>query len=179
MEHRKEAKDKMKKNKMIAAGLGVFLLVFLLISVRFFSVTRYTESLSKNWSYFFTAEKNLPLYNKTLSEVDDISEDKIQMYVFYKVGCPYCDAAHPVIKKKIESLPRVLQKEVHYVNTESPAGRYLIYKYGVKKAATIVIDDRTGNKVQKFAETSKIKGKFSPNQASIQSAFEQLQTLNH
>lgn len=179
MEHRKEAKDKMKKNKIIVAGLGVFLLVFLLISVRFFSVTRYTESLSKNWSYFFTAEKNLPLYSKTLSEVDDISEDKIQMYVFYKVGCPYCDAAHPVIKKKIESLPRELQKEVHYVNTESPAGQYLIYKYGVKKAATIVIDDKTGNKVQKFAEASKIKGKFSPNQSSIQSAFEQLQTLNH
>ena len=65
------------------------------------------------------------------------------------------------------------------MNTESPAGQYLIYKYGVKKAATIVIDDKTGNKVQKFAEASKIKGKFSPNQSSIQSAFEQLQTLNH
>lgn len=159
--------------------LSIFLFLLLSFSVRFFSVTRYTGDWEKNWNYFFKAEKTLPLYRKTLSEVDDISEDKIQMYVFYKVGCPYCNAAHPVIKKKIEFLPRELQNEVHYVNTESPAGQYLIYKYGVKKAATIVIDDKTGNKVQKFSEASKIKGKFSPNQTSIQSAFEQLQTLNH
>ena len=165
----------MKKNKIIAAGRGVFLLIFLVISVRFFSVTRYTESISKNWHYFFKAEKTLPLYSKTLSEVDDISEEKTQMYVFYKVGCPYCDAAHPVIKKKIESLPKALQNEVHYVNTESPAGQYLIHKYGIKKAATIVIDDKAENKVQNFSESSKIKEQITPNEASIQSAFEQLQ----
>lgn len=157
--------------------LSIFLFIFFIFSVRSFSVTCYTGNWEKNWNYFFKAEKTLPLYRDTLSEVDEISIDKIQMYIFYKVGCPYCDTAHPIIKKKIESLPKALQKEVHYVNVESPAGQYLSYKYGLKKAATIVIDDKTKNKVQKFAEASKIKGRFSPNDASIQSSFEQLQEL--
>lgn len=74
----------------------------------------------------------------TIKAADKILEsDDNQMFIFFKVGCPYCEKAHSTIDDQIYG-NRI--KQAHYVNVESEVGQYLVKKFNVTKSTTIVVN---------------------------------------
>lgn len=103
------------------------------------------------------------------------SENKNQkiILVFFKDGCPYCEAAKTEIEKsKIQANFPVL-----YVNTESREGQQLKRKYKLQYASSLVIIQKQKNTVTTevvVAYGDKIRGQYVPLTENIQKAFENL-----
>jgi len=95
-------------------------------------------------------QKELPIYSKTTTDLTRINLNKKQLIVFYKIGCPYCNAAHETIQKEIKYLPK---NEVHFVEVNSKAGRFLTKEFHVEEAHTILVYKRQKDNALKFEES--------------------------
>ncbi|MDG4973420.1 glutaredoxin family protein [Lactococcus lactis] len=102
------------------------------------------------------------------------SEKKTQkiILVFFKDGCPYCEAA----KTEIEEAKIQANFPVLYVNTESRGGQQLKQKYKLQYASSLVIIQKQKNTVttEVVAYGDKIRGQYVPLTENIQKAFENL-----
>lgn len=67
------------------------------------------------------------VYNDTINENVNI--------VFYKKGCPYCEAG----MSKIKSEAKRSDVTTFYVDVESPDGVKLVNRFGVAKASTLIM----------------------------------------
>lgn len=94
-----------------------------------------------------------------------------QLFVFYKVGCPYCEAAHATIDSEIN---KTNEKNVHYVNVESTVGKLLTQQMGVTKPTTLVVYDPRSKRVtqrQMFKLKSDGVRENTPDKTGIQELF--------
>lgn len=94
-----------------------------------------------------------------------------QLFVFYKVGCPYCEAAHATIESEIN---KTNEKNVHYVNVESTVGKLLTRQMGVTKPTTLVVYDPRSKRVtqrQMFKLKSDGVRENTPDKTGIQELF--------
>lgn len=72
----------------------------------------------------------------SVKDMDSIlSDGNDHVFIFFKVACPYCEAAHTFIDSLIT---KDISNRVHYVNVESEVGANLARKFGVTKPTTIV-----------------------------------------
>lgn len=97
-----------------------------------------------------------------------------QLFVFYKVGCPYCEAAHATIESEIN---KTNEKNVHYVNVESTVGKLLVKQMGVTKPTTLAVYDPRSNQVtqrQMFKLKSDGVRENTPDKTAIQELFDLL-----
>lgn len=112
--------DKFEWVKLIFATIAaVAILCFTVIGVQ----TIWTEDVVKD-------------YNRHLTEqvyVDAAVNQNVNL-VFYKRGCPYCEAG----KKAVINAAGKNQFPTFYIDVESEDGQDLVKKYQVEKAATIV-----------------------------------------
>ncbi|WP_407350326.1 hypothetical protein VNN41_09790 [Lactococcus garvieae] len=82
--------------------------------------------------------------------------------VFYKEGCPYCEAAQEEVTETARQAPF----PVYYVDTESAMGKKLISVTHIKYASTIVVfrtSQNEGKTIHQllFSESGERKEKFS------------------
>lgn len=63
--------------------------------------------------------------------------DEPKAFVFFKVGCPYCERAHDTIMK--EAREAGVENKIHFVNYESDLGIELEYKYHINRSTTIIV----------------------------------------
>lgn len=108
-------------------------------------------------------------YNKHLTEqvyVDAAVNQNVNL-VFYKVGCPYCQAG----KGAVISAAEKSTYPTFYINVDSKAGQVLVKKYGVEKAATIV-QIRDG-KAQLFLYATVKNGEKIADRTQIATAFDE------
>lgn len=95
------------------------------------------------------------------------------MFVFFKVGCPYCENAHNVIMDKARSFG--LEDKVVFVNYESEVGIQLEYMFHVDKVTTIITKS-SGRTWYKNTQSKYKDGvrQLEPDEKSIQDAFTKL-----
>lgn len=94
-----------------------------------------------------------------------------QLFVFYKIGCPYCEAAHATIDVEIN---KSNEKNVHYVNVESTVGKLLTQRFAVTKPTTLAVYDPRSNRVTQ-QQMFKLKAdgirENTPDKTGIQELF--------
>lgn len=107
-------------------------------------------------------------YNKDLTEREYTAAvvDQNVNLVFYKVGCPYCEAG----KKAVLSAAEKSVYPTFYVNVESEEGQLLVKKYQVKKAATIVTLRGGKSRLSLYATKDK-KDKIRTDENAIREAL--------
>lgn len=77
-----------------------------------------------------------PSYDTHLTQkqyVDTVKSQNVNL-VFYKVGCPYCQAG----KSSVVSEAKKSSYTTFYINVDTTDGQKLVSQYQVEKAATIV-----------------------------------------
>ena len=134
--------------------IGVVVIAFFLAIVTIVALT--------NWGYFGSQD-----YDKHLTEqvyVDTVVNQNVNL-VFYRTGCPYCEAGKTAVVV-------AAQKSVYptfYIDVESESGQQLVKKYHVEVAATL-IQIRDG-KTKLFHYAMKTSaGKYQPKTESIEEA---------
>ncbi|MEY8538296.1 glutaredoxin family protein [Lactococcus muris] len=94
--------------------------------------------------------------------------------VFFKEGCPYCEAA----KTEIEEAKKQADFPVFYVNTESKQGQQLKKRYGLQYASSLVIIQKQNNYISTEAVISYAdkndRGQYIPLTENIKKAFGQV-----
>ncbi|WP_162930803.1 hypothetical protein [Lactococcus allomyrinae] len=103
-----------------------------------------------------------------------IDFSKPQFIILYKVGCPYCNAAHQTIEQEIKDLPRA---QVHFVEVRSHLGKQLVQRYQVQKAHTIIVTRPKTDESTLFEEAQAVLNSehqlvFSADKSSIQEAIQ-------
>ncbi|MDT9519950.1 thioredoxin [Streptococcus mutans] len=145
--------DNFKLFKLICATIvTAVLLFFMVIGIQ----TIWNENMGKD-------------YDKHLTEqiyVDTTVHQQVNL-VFYKVGCPYCQAG----KGAVISAAEKSTYPTFYINVDSKAGQVLVKKYGVEKAATIV-QIRDG-KAQLFLYATVKNGEKIADRTQIATAFDE------
>lgn len=86
--------------------------------------------------------------------------------VFYKKGCPYCEAGKKAVIKASEKSAY----PTFYIDAESEAGQVLVKKYQVEKAATL-ITIRDGNSRLCYYAAKNKKGKITADETVIKEAL--------
>ena len=107
-------------------------------------------------------------YDKHLIEqvyVDAAVNQNVNL-VFYKRGCPYCEAG----KKAVVDAAEKSQFPTFYIDVESADGQVLVKKYQVEKAATLV-QLRNGQLKQKHYAMKDSEGRYQPNLKAIKEFF--------
>lgn len=66
-----------------------------------------------------------------------MKSDQSKAFVFFKVGCPYCEHAHDTIVN--EARKAGVADKIHFVNYESDLGIDLEYKYNINRVTSIVV----------------------------------------
>lgn len=124
------------------------------------------------------ALKNMP--NK---EIDTIATTQAQihkpgMIVFYKVNCPFCEAAHHVIESKIKAVDTTSGRgSIVFVNVESDLGKKLVKKYDIQYAASITILDKQGKSFNFTQASLNGKNNHVADNNSINEAFDKYASL--
>lgn len=115
------------------------------------------------WTEYVTKD-----YDKHLTEqvyVDAVVNQNANL-VFYKTGCPYCEKGKPDVISAAEksSYP------TFYINVQSEAGQFLVKKYQVEKAATLITIREGKSKLYLYATKDK-KGKIIADEKNIKEAL--------
>ncbi len=87
--------------------------------------------------------------------------------VFYKVGCPYCQAG----KKAVITTAEKSAYPTFYINVESEEGQVLVKKYQVKKAASLVTIRNGQSHLYLYAAKDK-QGKITADEKTIKEALD-------
>ena len=108
-------------------------------------------------------------YDKHLIEqvyVDAAVNQNVNL-VFYKRGCPYCEAG----KKAIVDAAEKSQFPTFYIDVESADGQVLVKKYQVEKAATLITLREGKSQLYNYATKDK-QGKITAEEKTIKDALD-------
>lgn len=86
--------------------------------------------------------------------------------VFYKTGCPYCQAG----KKAVVTTAKENAYPTFYINVDSDKGQQLVKQYQVEKAATIITLRDGESQLYLYAKKTQA-GKITANTKNIEEAF--------
>lgn len=105
---------------------------------------------------------------QALSEVEYTlhkPQDRNLNLVFYKRGCPYCQAA----EKEVISEAKRNKNKTYFINLDKARGLAVSEQYHVHKAYTII--KIRGKKVTRYYTAKVVDGKIVANRAEISQAF--------
>lgn len=145
----------MKDLKAIKLGFGIVLFIMLLSFAAIGVKTVWQDVFFKDYDSHLTQ-------NEYTAAVVDQNVN----LVFYKSGCPYCEAG----KQAVISAAEKSAYPTFYINVESEKGQVLVKKYQVKKAATIVTL-RDGKQQLSLYATKDSKGKIKADESAIKEAM--------
>lgn len=103
-------------------------------------------------------------YDSRLTErvyVDSVEKD-ISNLVFYKEGCPYCQAG----KQAIIEAAQASDIPTFYINVDTEDGQFLVKKYKVERAASLVRIREGKSEVVEYAYDNS-SGQIEVNRASL------------
>ena len=143
----------MKDLKAIKLGFGIVLFIMLLSFAAIGVKTVWQEVVFKD-------------YDSHLTQNEYTVVDQNANLVFYKSGCPYCQAG----KQAVISAAEKSAYPTFYINVESEKGQVLVKKYQVKKAATIVTL-RDGKQQLSLYATKTSKGEINVDESAIKEAM--------
>ncbi|KXU10259.1 thioredoxin family protein [Streptococcus gallolyticus] len=86
--------------------------------------------------------------------------------VFYKTGCPYCQAG----KKAVVTAAKENAYPTFYIDVDSDKGQQLVQQYQVEKAATIITLRDGESQLYLYAKKTQA-GKITANTKNIKEAF--------
>lgn len=118
-------------------------------------------SLKIGYDYYssdYHSELTAKAYNDTVNENVNI--------VFYKKGCPYCQAG----MSKIKSEAKQSDVTTFYVDTDSTDGQVLISRFSVTKASTI-LKMRNGKSTLNYYAYDDKNGDIAVNDKYIEDVF--------
>lgn len=116
----------------------------------------------------FVFQKHALDYDRHLTAdvyVDTAINQNVNL-VFYKTGCPYCQAG----KKAVVTTAKESAYPTFYIDVDSDKGQQLVKQYQVEKAATI-ITLRAGESQHYLYAKKTQKGKIIANTKTIEEAF--------
>lgn len=145
----------MKDLKAIKLGFGIVLFIMLLSFAAIGVKTVWQDVFFKDYDSHLTQ-------NEYVAAVVDQNVN----LVFYKSGCPYCQAG----KQAVISAAEKSAYPTFYINVESEKGQALVKKYQVKKAATIV-KLRDGKQQLSLYATKGSKGEIKADEPAIKEAM--------
>lgn len=107
-------------------------------------------------------------YDKHLVErvYVDVAVNQNVNLVFYKKGCPYCEAGKKAVILEAEKSA----SPTFYIDVESEAGQTLVKRYQVKKAATLITIRDGKPQLYHYAVKDKT-GQIEADQKTIKEAF--------
>lgn len=145
--------------KLVCGALAaIVMLSFTIVGIQ----TAWTEYVDKD-------------YDKHLTEqvyVDAMINQDVNL-VFYRRGCPYCEAG----KKATINASEKSSYPTFYIDVESESGQVLVKKYQVKKAATIVT--LRDGKLQLYLYAAKDReGKIKADKIAIKEALNDSKNKN-
>jgi len=97
----------------------------------------------------------------------DAAIDQNVNLVFYKTGCPYCQAG----KKAVVTAANESTYPTFYIDVESDKGQQLVKQYQVEKAATIIVLRDGESQLYLYAKKTQA-GKITANTKNIKEAFD-------
>lgn len=104
---------------MVGLLVGVIILVFSVIGV----MATWNDYVAKDYDTHLTETVYI-----------DAAVNQNVNLVFYKLGCPYCQAGKKAVTSTAEDSPY----PTFYINVETSEGQELVKQYHVEKAATII-----------------------------------------
>lgn len=131
----------------------------------------------------FRDDAKQALKNTPNKEIDTIATTQVQihkpgMIVFYKINCPFCEAAHQAIESKIKTVDTLSGRgNIVFVNVESDLGKKLVKKYDIKYAATITILNKQGKSFNFTQAALDSKNNHIADNDSINEAFDKYASL--
>lgn len=131
----------------------------------------------------FRKDAKQALNNTPNKEIDTIATNQSQihkpgMIVFYKLNCPFCEAAHHVIESKIKAVnPTSGRGNIVFVNVESDLGEKLVKKYDIQYAGTITILNKQGKSFNFTQAALDDKNNHVADKNSINEAFDKYASL--
>lgn len=96
----------------------------------------------------------------------DTAIDQNVNLVFYKTGCPYCQAG----KQAVVTAAKESAYPTFYIDVDSAKGQQLVKQYQVDKAATIITLRNGQSHCYRYAKKTKA-GKIMANTKTIKEAF--------
>jgi thioredoxin-related protein len=160
------------KKIFLGCVIGV-MLVIIGIYGRLLYINNYTYGAASaiKWSYFFRpVSKELPANTQAVQNENQIDFTKTNLFIFYKVGCPYCNGAHDYIAKKVTQLSEKAKRHLYWINVDSPVGKRLVAKYNITVAHTMVLS--SPNSYYRVEENNlSAKDQYGPNLSQITNTF--------
>ena len=135
----------------LSLALTILVIVFAAIGGRY----TWNEFISKDYDHHLTQN----VY------VDAAVHQNVNL-VFYKIGCPYCEAGKDAVVTAAKESPY----PTFYINVDSDEGQELVNKYQVTKAATIV-QIRDGIRKLYLYAASNDSGQIRENNEAIKEAL--------
>lgn len=145
----------MKDLKTIKLSFEIVLFIMLLSFAAIGIMTVWQENVLKDYDSHLTQKE----YTAAVVEQN-------ANLVFYKSGCPYCQAG----KQAVISAAEKSAYPTFYINVKSEEGQVLVKKYQVKKAATIVTL-RDGKQQLSLYATKDSNGKIKADEPAIKEAL--------
>lgn len=96
----------------------------------------------------------------------DTAIDQNVNLVFYKTGCPYCQAG----KQAVVTTAKESAYPTFYIDVDSDKGQQLVKQYQVEKAATIITLRDGESQLYLYAKKTQA-GKITANTKNIEEAF--------
>lgn len=116
----------------------------------------------------FIFQKHALAYDRHLTAdvYVDIAIDQNINLIFYKTGCPYCQAG----KKAVVTAAKENAYPTFYIDVDSAKGQQLVKQYQVEKAATIITLRDGESQLYLYAKKTQA-GKITANTKNIEEAF--------
>ena len=142
-------KDKLKellKNKWIIGIVIILLFIIIIITIGLFANKMYMQKYApgKNWNKYdgynlANVSDKLPLYHDY--PVSIINKEKPNMFILYKLGCPFCDKSHKATVTAYNDMVKKYGKynTIHYVEVNSTLGKYLVNKFNIEHSYNILL----------------------------------------
>ncbi|WP_270243490.1 thioredoxin family protein [Lactococcus lactis] len=115
-------------------------------------------------SYFYSRSHTMKETPHLMQKLED-NDSKKEVLVFFRPGCPYCEAG----QEKIKEISKKTKVPVYYVNTRSEIGKVLVKNFDLKYASTLTVID--SGHFKNIAYADKINGKIVPLTSNIKRVF--------
>lgn len=184
-------KANISKNKSKATGgviIALVIIALVFVGIRFLppayhAMKQADATLLEAKTLTFRKDAKQALKNTPNKEIDTIASTQAQihkpgMIIFYKINCPFCEAAHQAIESKIKAVDTTSgQGSIAFVNVESDLGEKLVKKYNIKYAATITILNKQGKSFNFTQAALDSKNNHIADNDSITEAFDKYASL--
>lgn len=175
---KKQRKEYLKRNLLLVVKiLGALLILVGLRGLYVYVCYTNVAPIEKTVNYLpLSATRKLPPLPDTLQnqaqwekKEEELPSEKV-MFVFYKIGCPFCEVAHQAIEQQSKG-----KSNVFFVEVTTPLGRQLVAKFGIKHSSTTVVTEVKKSKNPLFVLYPQAKvnqeGERIPDQLGIDRAF--------